>query len=448
MTELNLGHLIHGVDNYRGNLRGEGAELRTDAYGALRAGAGLLVSSYRIDHDASAREPAGDNVAGIALLKQAVKLGETFSEAAVTHKTVGLAAHLGATKANASALDGKAAPLKAMLDAVAGTTTLDRDELPHVAAPVIAISAKAGLGVTAADSVQLSNGETVSLMSGQDTQFVTGGALRTHTGQAIGVLAGAVKAGEGGVGLQMIAAQDAVDVQAQAGTLDVQARDDVHVVSANAHVDWAAAKRISLSTADGANITIEGGNITVQCPGKIAVHAGKKSFTGPVNMDYALPKLPRSALPQRAMQFKMRLMDTPGPNGHPLGNTPWKIAIREQPEGLQLIDDENLLAEGVTDDDGHVRMTPDDEKKLAEAYAVHPDHTWLVYPGQVINIHVQVESETWDEKQKLLHALNAADFSAELHAATFSAGAPPQTNYAKEAFEIPSSNGIFEKIKI
>ncbi len=447
-TELNLGHLIHGADNYRGSLRGQGSELRTDAYGALRAGAGLLVSSYRIEHDASSREPAGDNVAGIALLKQAVKLGETFSDAAVTHKTVGLAAHLGATKAGASALDGKAAPLRAMLDAVAATTSVEGETLPHVAAPVIAISAKAGLGVTAAEAVQLSNGETVSLMSGQDMQFVTGGAMRAHTGQAIGVLAGAVKTGEGGIGLQMIAAQDAVDVQAQAGTLDVQARDDVHVVSANAHVDWAAAKRISLSTADGANITIEGGNITVQCPGKIAVHAGKKSFAGPGNMDYALPKLPRSALQQRAMQFKMRLMDTPGPNGHPLGNTPWKIAIRERPEGLQLIDDENLLAEGITDDDGHVLLTSDEEKRLAEAYALHPDHTWLVYPGQVINIHVQVESETWDEKQKLLHALNAADFSGGLHVATFSAGALPQTNYAKEAFEIVSSKRIFEKVKI
>jgi uncharacterized protein (DUF2345 family) len=153
--------------------------------------------------------------------------------------------------------------------------------------------------VTAADAVQLANGETVSLMSGQDTQFVTGGAMRMHTGQAIGVLAGAVKAGEGGVGLQMMAAQDAVDVQAQAGTLDVQARDDVHVVSANAHVDWAAAKRISLSTADGANITIEGGNITVQCPGKIAVHAGKKSFAGPQKLEYSLPALPAANMPNR-----------------------------------------------------------------------------------------------------------------------------------------------------
>jgi uncharacterized protein (DUF2345 family) len=107
-------------------------------------------------------------------------------------------------------------------------------------------------------------------------------------------LGGAVKAGEGGVGLQLIAARDAVDIQAQGDTLKVQARDEVNVISANAHIDWAAAKRISLSTAGGANITIEGGNITVQCPGKILVQAGKKSLTDPAQFSYPLPALPTS----------------------------------------------------------------------------------------------------------------------------------------------------------
>jgi len=76
--------------------------------------------------------------------------------------------------------------------------------------------------------------------------------------------------------------------------LNVQARDQVDIVSANAHIDWAAAKSISLSTAGGANITIKGGNITVQCPGKITIHAAKKSFTGPEQLDYPLPVMPRS----------------------------------------------------------------------------------------------------------------------------------------------------------
>jgi Rhs element Vgr protein len=310
-SELNLGHLIHAADNFRGSFRGLGAELRTDACGAVRAGAGLLVSSYKVHHNAAARDAAGENAAGIAMLTQAAKLADSVSSAAVTHQTVGLAAHAGAAKAGASVLDEQAAPLKALLTAVSGMVGSDsldagladagakntgagKGKLPHSTDAIIAIAAKDGFGAVAGQSLQLANGETVTLMSGQDTQFVTGGQMRMQTGQAIGVLGGSVKAGEGGVGLQLIAAKDAIDIQAQADALKVQARDAVNVISANAHIDWAAAKKISLSTAGGANITIDGGNITVQCPGKIKVHAGKKSFAGPVSSTYLLPTLPSS----------------------------------------------------------------------------------------------------------------------------------------------------------
>jgi uncharacterized protein (DUF2345 family) len=159
---------------------------------------------------------------------------------------------------------------------------------------MIAIAAQAGLGVSAGQDVQLSNGDTVALMSGGDSQFISGGQMRLHTGQAIGFLAGAVKAGEGDLGLQLIAGKDTVEYQAQADELKVQARDEVSIISANAHIDWAAAKSISLSTAGGANLTIAGGNITVQCPGKIMVHAGMKRLNGPANLEFPLPRLPRS----------------------------------------------------------------------------------------------------------------------------------------------------------
>jgi uncharacterized protein (DUF2345 family) len=138
----------------------------------------------------------------------------------------------------------------------------------------------------------------------------------------------------------MIAAQDAVDVQAQAGTLDVQARDDVHVVSANAHVDWAAAKRISLSTADGANITIEGGNITVQCPGKIAVHAGKKSFAGGARSNFAMPHLPRVEPKMDEIEFRYF--------------TDWGEAIAGRPFKAFLSD--GTVRTGVLDAEGYARL--------------------------------------------------------------------------------------------
>jgi uncharacterized protein (DUF2345 family) len=124
----------------------------------------------------------------MVLLKQAMTLGETFSGAAKTHETVAYASHLGAAKADNSKLDDKAAPLKALFTAAAGMLSQEStdaakadapgkpvapgdDKVPHSSAGIIAIAAKAGLGVLAGQNLQLANGETVTVMSRQDTQF-------------------------------------------------------------------------------------------------------------------------------------------------------------------------------------------------------------------------------------------------------------------------------------
>jgi type VI secretion system secreted protein VgrG len=308
-SELNLGHLIHTADNYRGSFRGLGAELRTDAYGVVRGGKGVLITSYGVTHNTIMRDPVGENSAGIAMLEQATQLTQKLHEAAKTHLTVGLAAFAGTVKPGASVMDDAAAPLKSLVTTLSGM--VDRDgrplappeegveviRVPHLAQPVIAVSAQGGLVAVAGQDMQIAARDAIALISGGDTQFSTGGQLRLHAQQAIGILGGAVKPAEDGIGLHLIAAQDDIELQAQAATLTVQARDDVNVISANAHIDWAAAKSISLSTAGGANITIAGGNITVQCPGKLTIHAGMKDFGGPARMSYAIPKMPLSNMP-------------------------------------------------------------------------------------------------------------------------------------------------------
>jgi type VI secretion system secreted protein VgrG len=123
----------------------------------------------------------------------------------------------------------------------------------------------------------------VGFDGGDLPHLATGGAHRVHTGQAIGVLGGAVKPGTeaAGTGLTLMAAQGDVELQAQSDALQVAAKGPVTIQSAHGHIDWAAAKKIVISTAGGASITIEGGDITFECPGKLLIHAGIKSFVGP-----------------------------------------------------------------------------------------------------------------------------------------------------------------------
>ena len=300
-TELNLGHLIHSTDNYRGSFRGLGVELRTDAFGTVRAGGGLLISSYGINHGAAVRDAASENADGVGLVEHAVKMAEVFHRAATNHKTVGLAAHAGAAKVGSSLLDQNRAPMNAIFAALSGNVDIRRFDkteggpaMSELAAPMVAIAAKNGMGVNAGQSLQITNGETVSMIAGRDAQSISGGQVYIHSGQVLGVLGGTVRADADSGGLQLIAAREAIDIQVQGDELKIQARDEVGVMSANAHIDWAAAKSISLSTAGGASIVIDGGNINVLCPGKIAIQAGKKSLSGASQLDYPLPTLPTS----------------------------------------------------------------------------------------------------------------------------------------------------------
>jgi uncharacterized protein (DUF2345 family) len=247
-TELNLGHLVHTADNYRGSFRGNGIELRTDAWGALRAGSGWLVSSYGVSHSASQRQSAGDVPAGYGLLNTANRLGASLSQLADSHLSVGIAALKGSSKANASYLNDQAAPIPALgkvlqgmvdgsevdaaqNDAAAHNTQADDQHLPHHTDPITSIIAKNDLSLTARQDVQLNAGETLNVLNAADSQYTTGGVFRIHSGQAIGLTAGGLKQ-NATAGMQLITAQGDTTIQAHNDIISLKAKNNLDMKSA------------------------------------------------------------------------------------------------------------------------------------------------------------------------------------------------------------------------
>ena len=94
-----------------------------------------------------------------------------------------------------------------------------------------------------------------------------------------------------GEGLKLIAGQGDLDLQAQADQMKVQSKDSLKIASANAEGEFAGKKAVKLATAGGASVTLEGGKITVACPGTLTVHAGNKVFTGPGHAERGLPHM-------------------------------------------------------------------------------------------------------------------------------------------------------------
>jgi type VI secretion system secreted protein VgrG len=212
-SELNLGHLIHAADNYRGSFRGLGAELRTDAYGAVRAGAGCWCRATR----STTALPRAIRLARTRRAIACWRSGEAgrvlqLGGADASDGGTGGAPGRGESQRECARRQGCAAEGHA--DRVSGMVGQDSLMRPwRMRCEKHQRGARAscrirrsdhrhrrqgGLRRDAGQSLQLANGETVALMSGQDTQFVTGGQMRVHSGQAIGVLGGAVKAGRAG----------------------------------------------------------------------------------------------------------------------------------------------------------------------------------------------------------------------------------------------------------
>ncbi|WP_354686988.1 type VI secretion system tip protein VgrG, partial [Cupriavidus necator] len=297
-TQLNLGHLIHQQDNRRGSFRGQGFELRTDGHAAVRGQSGVLLTTYR-DANTGRALPTGDNAAGIALLRQAGDLVKTLGQGATTHQTQALSTGKDdeaplpkQLKAASGMVDGQA--LEAAKDDAASGNTATNGKVPHQAAPMVHLNGRAGLTVVAGQDLQIANGESVALSSGQDSNVAVAGQARVHAGQAIGVAAGLSGAGDNNIGLQLTAGQDDIDIQAQHDLLKLSSRDDLTVVSANMNVDFAAAKRIRVATAGGASILIEGGNITVECPGAITYKAAQRKFEGPTHASLEMNTWPHA----------------------------------------------------------------------------------------------------------------------------------------------------------
>lgn len=303
-TQLNIGHLRHQADNYLGSFRGQGVELRSDAYGALRGARGVLISSYA---PTGPSQPAGDVSALQSLLAQQAALAKLLDKSADTHKTLPFAAQRGAQRAGQSSMNGDAAPLDALGKSFATTVGADGyaqasadasrratgNALPHTGDAVLGVEAKGGQGLLAGQSLQWAAGETLTIGSGNDTNLAVNRTLRVHSGQGIGWLAGANGAnGAQGVGMSVIAGKDDLALQAQHDLMALRARDDLRVASIGADVEIAAKQTVRLAVSGGAHLTIEGGNVTFGCPGSLVVHAAQHTFVGPDQLAPALPQFP------------------------------------------------------------------------------------------------------------------------------------------------------------
>lgn len=239
-TQLNLGHL---VDAER-NKRGEGFELRTDDWGAIRAGKGLLISA---DERSEAQSQALAMEEALQQLQQAEHLVESLRAAA------------DAAKAELADLDTQKELLK--------------DTLTELKQAGLVLSAPKGIAQTTPSSLQLSAGKNLIATSGDNTDISSFKAFRLAAGERISLFAQKL-------GIKIFAAKGNVEIQAQDGEMNLDALKDLRITSSQGKLVISAKQEIFL-VSGGAYIRIGNGVVESGAPDKIIQRAAVwQKFSG------------------------------------------------------------------------------------------------------------------------------------------------------------------------
>ncbi|EKS5517825.1 TPA: type VI secretion system Vgr family protein [Escherichia coli] len=251
-TQLNLGH---NVDASR-ELRGEGAELRTDRHISIRGGAGVFITA---DKQPFASDKMLSMKEAIAQLENALSIARSLSDAAET-----------------------AEALPADIQSQVKLT----DALKDLARPGMVLNAPEGVSITSPRAVRMASGSaSVGITSQENTDISALKRFTVAAGEAVSMLARKA-------GMKLFAAKGKVEIQAQDDALDAIAKKDVTVTSTEGRVEITAAKDVVLKNLDGSFIQITGKNIILGCEGNVLWKCVNAQKMGAANYTSSVPEFP------------------------------------------------------------------------------------------------------------------------------------------------------------
>jgi len=299
-SQLHLGYLIAQTGNSRGTYLGSGFDLKSDAYGALRAGQGLYVSTHPTVGTSS--QPLDVREANSQLVNSESVIA-ALSQASETHQAESLKDGHDSLKIFTDATQSSVAGVTGSGGNTAGGGTGNANGFKE---PIMLFATPAGIAMSTQKSAHIAADQIVNLVSGQNTHIATGKSLLASVAEKISLFAQ-------NAGMKLFAAKGKVEIQAQGDNLEITAQKTLKLLSATERID-AAAKQEILLTAGGAYVRISGGNIEIHAPGKIDIKGSQHSFAGPTSLDRTYNTEGKKA------DMRIRYMDAEGnvPEGEPI----------------------------------------------------------------------------------------------------------------------------------
>jgi len=251
-SQLNLGHLVDAEKQKRG----EGFELRTDSWGAIRAQKGIFISA---DGQTKAQGQVLEMQPAVSLLKGALNQVVGWGTITQTHHS----------------FTPDAEPLRAF---VSGASELKE--------PALLLSSPKGIAAVTPETTLMHSGKGLYLQSLGEVNITSAQRYSVNASQAVSLLAQQE-------GMRLISAKGSLEIESHSDALSLTSLKDVTVQSTQGHLQLTAKNGITLGCG-GAYIRLTPqGEVHIHGPGLISLK-GLHDLQGPASEDFPLPELPAS----------------------------------------------------------------------------------------------------------------------------------------------------------
>ncbi|MDC4801343.1 type VI secretion system Vgr family protein [Acinetobacter baumannii] len=269
-SQLNLGKLSHPKDKAESEDRGEGFELRTDQWGALRAGQGLLVSTHKQDN------AKGDHLDAEVAKKQ-----------------------LEGSQTNSKALSDIAKNQKTdeieSIEQLKDFASQIQQQIAKFEKALLLLSSPDGIALSSSEDIHISADAQINQIAGDSINISTQKNVVAHAQNRLSLFAAQS-------GLKAVAAQGKVEIQAQADALDVLSKLGITISSTDDKVIISSPKEVKI-TGGSSQITLNGSGIFPKTGGKFQVNAGQHLFMGGASANASAPELPKAKPMQGALEL-------------------------------------------------------------------------------------------------------------------------------------------------
>ncbi|MDC4814183.1 type VI secretion system tip protein VgrG [Acinetobacter baumannii] len=269
-SQLNLGKLSHPKDKAESEDRGEGFELRTDQWGALRAGQGLLVSTHKQDN------AKGDHLDAEVAKKQ-----------------------LEGSQTNSKALSDIAKNQKTdeieSIEQLKDFASQIQQQIAKFEKALLLLSSPDGIALSSSEDIHISADAQINQIAGDSINISTQKNVIAHAQNRLSLFAAQS-------GLKAVAAQGKVEIQAQADALDVLSKLGITISSTDDKVIISSPKEVKI-TGGSSQITLNGSGIFPKTGGKFQVNAGQHLFMGGASANASAPELPKAKPMQGALEL-------------------------------------------------------------------------------------------------------------------------------------------------